>query len=154
MVLFQGNQDTNWTAPLSFHEYLQVPEEFAPYLPQFHYALLDLKNLNEQELKGEVLLQLSLLMMKHIDDPQIHAFFFETLFPGKSIFVSESHSWKTFQNLIPYCSVSISLPCIYLVDYLIQSTPRPHLFALPWVEGKLVFARVYKGFLETVGFPV
>ncbi len=38
-------------------------------------------------------------------------------------------------------------------DYLIQSTPRPHLFALPWVEGKLVFARVYKGFLETAGIP-
>ena len=61
---------------------------------------------------------------------------------------------RSVRRVLPHGSVSISLPCIYLADYLIQSTPRPHLFALPWVEGKLVFARVYKGFLVTVGSPV
>ena len=120
MVLFQGNQDTNWTAPLSFHEYLQVPEEFAPYLPQFHYALLDLKNLNEQELKGEVLLQLSLLMMKHIDDPQIHDFFFDALFPLFQELEQTKTGLEVLETLLYYLSKAndhlVMLQGIYIID--------------------------------------
>ena len=74
-----------------------------------------------------------------------------------------SYSWLQLNNGLEKSGVSDAF-CLMvaftylchafnLADCLIQSTPRPNLFALPWVEGKLVFARVYKGFLETVGIP-
>ena len=74
-----------------------------------------------------------------------------------------SYSWWQFNNGLEKSGVPdafclmVAFPSLchafYFADYLIQSTLRPHLFTFPWVEGKLVFARVYKGIQETVGIP-
>ena len=60
---------------------------------------------------------------------------------------------RSVRRVLPHGSVSISLPCIYLVDYFIQSTPRPHLFALPWVEGKACFCMGLQGSPGNRGNP-
>jgi len=79
MVLYQGI--SSWNAPLSFHEYLQLPDALRSFVPDFLYALVDLSHLSDEELQGEIKVQIALLVMKHIDSPKITEFLFEILMP-------------------------------------------------------------------------
>ena len=69
MVLYQGK--SNWTAPLSLHDVLNVPDYLKPYVPQFSYILTDLSNVTDEEIKGEGFVQLALQIMKYVDSPDV-----------------------------------------------------------------------------------
>ena len=69
MVLYQGK--FNWTAPLSLHDVLNVPDYLKPYVPQFSYILTDLSNVTDEEIKGEGFVQLALQIMKYVDSPDV-----------------------------------------------------------------------------------
>jgi len=79
MVLYQGK--SKWSAPLSFQDYLNVPNELKPFVPDFQYVLIDLSHLSDEDIKGEVYVRLVLLVMKHIDSPELIEFLFNTLLP-------------------------------------------------------------------------
>ena len=79
MVLYQGKR--RWTAPLSFHDYMRVPEALRPFVPAFRYAMLDLSHLSDEAIKGEIIVQIALLVMKHIDSSEITELLFEKLMP-------------------------------------------------------------------------
>ncbi len=65
MVLFQGHGP--WKGETDFHNYLKVPDFMKPYTPQFEYEVMDISHLSDREIQGELLVQISLLIMKNID---------------------------------------------------------------------------------------
>jgi predicted transposase/invertase (TIGR01784 family) len=79
VVLYQGEQ--RWTAPTDLHEMLQVPVYLKPYIPQFSYLLKDLSSFSDEQIQGEIFVQLSLLVMKHIDSPNMRQLFKYKLMP-------------------------------------------------------------------------
>ena len=79
MVLFQGVG--KWNAPLTLHEFLDVPKCMKPYVPEFRYELLDLSHLTDKAIRGTLLMRVGMLVMKHIDSPDITEYLFENLLP-------------------------------------------------------------------------
>ena len=74
-----------------------------------------------------------------------------------------SYSWWQLNNGLDKSGVSVAF-CLmvaflrpyntfHVVDYLVLSSPRTHQFPIPFACRKLVFARFYKGFLETIRIP-
>ncbi len=78
LVLYHGER--RWTAPLDFTELLAIPDELRdePLLsqPSLRYAVQDLSQLSEEELRGRAMVQLTLLLMQraHTGDllSQVH----------------------------------------------------------------------------------
>ncbi len=66
LVLYHGER--RWTAPLDFTELLAIPDELRdePLLnqPSLRYAVQDLSQLSEDELRGRAMVQMALLMMR------------------------------------------------------------------------------------------
>jgi len=79
MVLYQGK--SSWTAPLSFHEFLAVPDFLRPFVPEFNYSLMDLSHLSDEQIKGELSVKVALLLMKHINSPKLEELLSKTIFP-------------------------------------------------------------------------
>lgn len=89
MVLYQGER--NWSAPLDLHDLLKVPGYLKPYLPGFSYLLMDLSSYSDEQIKGELFVQLALQVMKHVDSPDLMLTLEQKLFP----FVVELFGTKT-----------------------------------------------------------
>lgn len=51
---------------LNFKDLFQLPAELEPYLPDYRYWLCDLSQYSDEELQGQALLQVSLLLFKNI----------------------------------------------------------------------------------------
>ena len=69
VVVYQG--DSPWPYGQTLQQALQPPAPLAPYLPDFHYELCDLSSLSDAEIRGAVLLRVTLLVMKHIADAKL-----------------------------------------------------------------------------------
>ncbi|MBF0239427.1 MAG: Rpn family recombination-promoting nuclease/putative transposase, partial [SAR324 cluster bacterium] len=100
MVVYQGH--AGWNVPLSFHEYFQVPPALKDYVPQFRYALLDLSHLPDTAIRGDVLVKTAMLMMKHIDDPDLPRLLFGTLFPMLWEFSRSKTGLEYLETLLYY----------------------------------------------------
>lgn len=79
LLLYQGKE--KWKAALNYHKYLDVPEALKPYVPNFQYHLTDLSRFTDDQIKGELLLQVMLMAMRHIDSPHLVSYLKEVLFP-------------------------------------------------------------------------
>jgi len=69
VVLYQG--DTPWPYGETFQQLFHLPAPLAPYTPDFRYALCDLTGLADTDIRGAVLLRVTLWIMKHIADAQL-----------------------------------------------------------------------------------
>lgn len=67
MVFYHGKQ--NWKVKESFSDYINIDhKELKRYILDYKYILCDMSAYSDDEIKGEVLLRLSLLTFKHIFD--------------------------------------------------------------------------------------
>ena len=59
---------TQWASPISFHDLFSeaVPEELKPFIPHYRAVLCDLSQFSDEEIKGEVLLQIVFTIFKHL----------------------------------------------------------------------------------------
>ena len=100
MVLYQGA--TSWKVSLSFHEFLEVPHALKPYVPNFTYSLMDLSKLSDEEIKGQLLLRVALLLMKHIDAPDLKEYLIETILPLLNEFTQKETGLETLETVLYY----------------------------------------------------
>ena len=68
MVIYNGER--NWNVPTAFADILpdKLRTELARHIPTFEYDLQDLSQLRDEDLAGEALRQLVLLLLKHARD--------------------------------------------------------------------------------------
>jgi predicted transposase/invertase (TIGR01784 family) len=64
LVIYHGR--SRWNIPLEFSALFDLPEELRPYLPEYQYQLYDLTAYGEEEIKGEITLRVTLLLLKYI----------------------------------------------------------------------------------------
>jgi predicted transposase/invertase (TIGR01784 family) len=69
ILLYHGPK--KWTADVNFQSMMNVPEAIRPFVPEFRCMLFDLGSIEDEELKGDVILTVALLLMKHIRDPEL-----------------------------------------------------------------------------------
>jgi predicted transposase/invertase (TIGR01784 family) len=69
LVVYHGQGE--WRAATNFGDNFPGPEPLRPYWPAFHYELTDLSTYSDAEIQGAALMQIGLLMMKHIHDPDL-----------------------------------------------------------------------------------
>ena len=70
IVVYHG--EAKWRIGLSFHEVLGVPEPLQAYTPNFQYWLSDLSQYPDEIIKGEIILRVALLLLKHIFSKELH----------------------------------------------------------------------------------
>jgi predicted transposase/invertase (TIGR01784 family) len=104
MVVYQGKE--HWTAPQSLHELLDIPDFFKAYCPQMSYDLLDLSHLSDNEIRTELLsssaLSLFLLLMKHIDSPEINDLLSGRLLPLVQELFKEKSGIEYIRDMLYY----------------------------------------------------
>ena len=66
IVFYHGVE--GWHYSHEFADLLDVPASFKAYTPHFNHLLVDLSAYSDEEVRGEIWLQVCLLMMKHIYD--------------------------------------------------------------------------------------
>lgn len=64
VVFYHGTE--KWKVGLDFKDLFRVPSELEPYLPNFRYWLCDLSRYSDAEIKGQVILQVTLLIFKNV----------------------------------------------------------------------------------------
>ena len=64
MVFYHGKQQ--WKIPLNFRFLFDIPAELEQFIPDFQYLLCDISNIDDDEIKGEVMLRVGILIMKYI----------------------------------------------------------------------------------------
>jgi predicted transposase/invertase (TIGR01784 family) len=73
VVLYHG--EAQWKIAPNFRAlFEEMPVELAPYLPEYRYWLCDLSQYSDEQIKGEMILQVGLLTLKYIlrDDLREH----------------------------------------------------------------------------------
>ncbi len=69
LVIYHGRRP--WRIASDFGSLFDLPPELTPYLPEFRYLLTDLTGQSDAELRGDVLLQVALLLLKYIFRPEL-----------------------------------------------------------------------------------
>ncbi len=69
LVVYHG-RDRWWVEP-TFGELIGAPESLAAYMPDYRYLLCDLTTYTDEELKGEALLRVALMALKHVFRPEL-----------------------------------------------------------------------------------
>lgn len=64
LVLYHG--ESTWRAKLNFRDLLRFPEQLNPFVPDFQYILWDASQYTDEEIKGEAVLRVALLILKYI----------------------------------------------------------------------------------------
>ncbi len=64
LVVYHGR--TEWKIPLSLRELLDTPQEMAPFVPDYRYWLCDLGQYSDEDIRGAVMLQVALLVLKYV----------------------------------------------------------------------------------------
>lgn len=67
LVVYHGQWE--WRTPLNLAGMYDGPTELMAYFPDFRYWLVDLSRFTDEEVRGEAVLRLVLLAMKHVNDP-------------------------------------------------------------------------------------
>jgi predicted transposase/invertase (TIGR01784 family) len=69
LVVYHGERQ--WRAATDFADLFSGSEALRPYWPAFRYELFDLTQYSDEEIRGEVLMQVALLTLKHIADRKL-----------------------------------------------------------------------------------
>ncbi|MBU0470467.1 MAG: Rpn family recombination-promoting nuclease/putative transposase, partial [Nanoarchaeota archaeon] len=64
LVLYHGEE--NWRSGLNFKDLFDSPLDMLPFIPDFQYVLWDASKYNDEDIKGEVILQAALLILKYL----------------------------------------------------------------------------------------
>jgi len=67
VVVYHGR--VKWKVGLNFACLFDVPEAFEDFLPDYRYWLCDLTEYSDEEIKGQVILRIALLLLKYILRP-------------------------------------------------------------------------------------
>ncbi|MBF0495815.1 MAG: Rpn family recombination-promoting nuclease/putative transposase [Deltaproteobacteria bacterium] len=70
-VFYHGT--TTWAGSTRFSSLFENRPELIRYLPDFDYLLLDLSTMPDEKIKGDVKTRMTLLLQKHINDPELVA---------------------------------------------------------------------------------
>ena len=70
LVLYHGR--SRWTVSPHFRDLFDLPEALRPYFPDFSYQLYDLSRYDEEQLKGQIILQVVLRLLKYSLRPEIN----------------------------------------------------------------------------------
>lgn len=68
LVVYHGQWE--WRTPINLAGMYDGPADLLSYFPDFRYCLVDLSKFSDADLRGEAMLRLALLAMKHIRDRQ------------------------------------------------------------------------------------
>ncbi|MBF0524019.1 MAG: Rpn family recombination-promoting nuclease/putative transposase [Deltaproteobacteria bacterium] len=71
LVFYHGT--TTWVGSTKFSSLFDATAELKRHLPDFEYLLLDLSTLADEKIKGDVKTRMTLLLQKHISDPELVA---------------------------------------------------------------------------------
>jgi predicted transposase/invertase (TIGR01784 family) len=78
MVLYHGRK--KWELSTRFSAVIDGPyETFKEYVPDFNYILFDLTQYSDEQIKGEIQLQVLLRLLKYVFSPDLHDKLSETL---------------------------------------------------------------------------
>ncbi|WP_027369829.1 Rpn family recombination-promoting nuclease/putative transposase [Desulfovermiculus halophilus] len=70
VVIYHGTR--TWSFSLGFEDLFDPPSsEYLPYIPNFEHILHDISHLNEDEIKGTIVLQAVQLLLKYIQSPEL-----------------------------------------------------------------------------------
>lgn len=70
VLVYHGT--SSWKFDLKFQELFDPPSSaFEPYVPRFEHLLHDISHLNEDEVKGTIILQVTQLLFKYIRSPEL-----------------------------------------------------------------------------------
>jgi predicted transposase/invertase (TIGR01784 family) len=69
LVIYHGQQ--RWRVALEFAALFDLPELVRPFVPDYRYWLCDLSQYQDEEIRGEVILRVSLLLLKYIFRPEL-----------------------------------------------------------------------------------
>lgn len=70
LVMYHNEKE--WVVDTSFSSAVYIPNEsFLEFIPDFRFILYDLSRYSDEEIRGEVLLKVALLIMKHISDREL-----------------------------------------------------------------------------------
>ncbi|MBF0475939.1 MAG: Rpn family recombination-promoting nuclease/putative transposase [Deltaproteobacteria bacterium] len=69
LVFYHGT--TTWAGSTRFSSLFDATAELRRYLPDFDYLLLDLSTMADEDIKGDVKTRMTLLLQKHINDPEL-----------------------------------------------------------------------------------
>lgn len=64
LVIYHG--EISWKVSSRFHSLFQLPKPLKPHVPDFKYWLCDISHYSDRELRGNVLLQVGLRILKYI----------------------------------------------------------------------------------------
>jgi len=76
----------------------------SPFIPQFRYVLIDLSCLSDEEIKGKVALRLAMLVMKHVDSPEITSFLQQHLSPLIQELLEKETGLEYIETMLYYLS--------------------------------------------------
>lgn len=68
LVVYHGQWE--WRTPINLAGMYDGPADLLSYFPDFRYCLVDLSKFSDADIRGEAMLRLALLAMKHIRDRQ------------------------------------------------------------------------------------
>lgn len=102
MVVYQGKK--KWTAALKIHDYLNVPKYLKPYCPPGEYHLLDLSAYSDEEIQGDILHRLMLLVMQNIDSENITELLFDKYFPLFTELLQKKRGVEYIEDMLYYLS--------------------------------------------------
>jgi predicted transposase/invertase (TIGR01784 family) len=120
MVLYHGRK--KWEISTCFSAIIDGPYEvFKEYIPDFKYILLDLSQRTDDQIKGEVQLRVTLLLLKYIFDPAL----FEKLPEILSLFsqiLQQDTGLQTIETLFKYLYSTIEDKNMEKVKNLVKKT--------------------------------
>jgi hypothetical protein len=64
LVVYHGK--TKWKIKTEFQTLMDLPDVMGPYVPGFEYLICDLSRYSDEDIKGNVLLRVTFLLLKHI----------------------------------------------------------------------------------------
>lgn len=102
VVVYHGEFD--WQVRPGFRWLVQAPDAFKRYVPEFEYTLCDLTGLGDAEIRGEILLRVTLTVLKHIFQDDFGPRFTETLRLLDSL-ARQQTGLEYLQTLLRYVSV-------------------------------------------------
>lgn len=102
IVLYHGREP--WNVEADLHSYLKVTDKMKPFTPNFRYYLVDLSHMNDNKIKGVLLLRVILLAMKHIDSPNITDYFLNVLFPMIQELLEKETGLEYIETILYYLS--------------------------------------------------
>jgi predicted transposase/invertase (TIGR01784 family) len=71
IVIYHGRRP--WRVATDFAALIEVPDGFAPFVPNFRYLLTDLSRYQDEEIRGAVIVRAALLLFKYIFSDELRA---------------------------------------------------------------------------------